>query len=393
MNGHNNTNDDGIDGGAIGSDGVGRMHLRGVLGEAWRDIASGTTHAALFAMVLAVLMVAGCVMEATSLSHIDAERSSFVASGASTYVLTYSGHVSATVCERLGDAQGVLAAGAVRQASSRLTMAKLPSTTVPTWDATPGAIRLFASSDSDSAPQLDAVDYEGVWMSQQAAQATGSAVHTEQPLAGGGTVQVSGVYPFPDDGRDTANFSYAALQAVPAQSDGFDACIVKTWPVPSDVESLLMYTVARTSGESSSYPAMSQLNATEGSQFHPENEFAGRVSAWAPLVLGIAGLLLGFICVRLRRLELASAMHCGVPKVAMMTQMLVESAVWALAAAVIGFAAIAFLRMGWTGDDLAAVDDDLLRVPVAALAGVCVGVFVATLCVREKSMFRYFKNR
>lgn len=373
--------------------GAGRMLLHGVLDEAWRDITSGTTHAALFALVLAVLVVAGCATEATSLARIDSERASFVASGSSTYVLTYTGHVSATACDRLGSAEGVLAAGAVRQSSSRLTMAKLPSTTVPTWDATPGAIRLFASSDSDSAPQLSAEDYEGVWMSSQAAQATGAAARTEQPLAGGGTVQVRGIYPFPDDGRDTASFSYAALQSVPAQSDGFDACIVKTWPVPSDIQSLLMYTVARASSDSGDYPVMSQLNATRGSQFRPEDEFAGRISAWAPLVLAVAGALVGFISVMLRRLELASAMHAGVPKIAMMVQMLVEGAAWALAATMIGLAAIAFMRLGWAGADLAAVDDDLLRVPVAALVGACAGVFVASLCVREKSMFRYFKNR
>lgn len=373
--------------------GAGRMHLRGVLDEAWRDITSGTTHAALFALVLAVLIVAGCGMEATSLARIDSERSSYVASGASTYMLTYTGHVSANACDQLINAEGVLAAGAVRQSSTRLTMAKLPSTTVPTWDATPGAIRLFASADSDSVPQLSAADYAGVWLSQQAAQATGATAHTEQPLAGGGTVQVQGVYPFPDDGRDTASFAYAALQSAPEQPDGFDSCIVKTWPVPSDIQSLLMYTIASASADPSSYPVVSQLNATKGSQFHPESEFTGRISAWAPLVLVVAGALVGFISVMLRRLELASAMHAGVPKIAMMVQMLVEGAAWAFAATVIGLAAIAFMRLGWAGADLAAVDDDLLRVPVAALVGACTGVFVASLCVREKSMFRYFKNR
>lgn len=371
----------------------GSMHLRGVLGEAWRDIASGTTHTALFAIVLAVLVIAGCAMESTSLTRIDAERSAFVSSGASTYVLSYTGHVSATACEGLNGAAGVLAAGAVRQADSRITMAKLPSTTVPTWDATPGAIRVLASSDSDSVRQLATADYEGVWMSDQAAQATGATAGTAQPLAGGGTVQVRGIYPSPDDGRNTASFAYAALQSAPAQSDGFDACIVKTWPVPTDIQSLLMYTVASVASDSSTYPIVTQLNATKGSQFSPESEFAGRLSAWAPLVLAVAGALVGFISVMLRRLELASAMHCGVPKTAMVVQMLVEGASWALAAMVLGLVAIAFMRLGWGNADLSAVDDDLLRVPIAAFVGALAGVLLGALLVREKSMFRYFKNR
>ncbi len=369
------------------------MTLRGVMDEAWRNITTGTTHMALFTIILAVLIIAGIAVEGSSLARIETQRRQFVAAGGSTYAIEYDGHVSGAACDGLNGADGILAAGAVRRSASNITMAKLPSTYVPTWDATPGAIRLLASSGSDTAAQLDADAYQGVWMSDQAAKATGSATGADEPVRDGGSAHVSGIYAFPDDGRDTSMFGYAALQAVSTDSDTFDMCLVKTWPVPDDIRSLLLYTATGATNDSDESPRITQLNSTLGEQYDATGAFEQRSSAPAPYAIAIAAAIAGFVSVTRRRLELASALHCGVPKLAMLVQMLAEAASWILCAVAISLPVCAWERLAWNDLDLPAVDDALLRMPVAGAVGALAGVLLGALLVREKLMFKYFKER
>lgn len=73
--------------------------------------------------------------------------------------------------------------------------------------------------------------------------------------------------------------------------------------------------------------------------------------------------------------------------------MLLETFAWALIAAVITLPVIAWTRLAWSAGDLAAIDDNLLRIPLSAAVGALAGTLLSTLTVREKHMFRYFKNR
>lgn len=96
--------------------------------------------------------------------------------------------------------------------------------------------------------------------------------------------------------------------------------------------------------------------------------------------------------VRLRRLELASARQCGVGRGALVAQLTVETAVWAGVALVISLSVLTVWTSGQTAD-LAQMLLICGRGPVAAALGSMAGAAVATALVRERDIFRYFKER
>ncbi len=85
---------------------------------------------------------------------------------------------------------------------------------------------------------LTARDYDGIWLSSQAARSVHARAGNRLALRAGGRVRVAGVFQYPDDGRSTS-YDYVALSQVPAAADDFDQCLVKAWPVPDAMQSLL----------------------------------------------------------------------------------------------------------------------------------------------------------
>lgn len=208
-------------------------------------------------------------------------------------------------------------------------------------------------------------------------------------------MRVAGVFQYPDDGRSTS-YDYVALSQVPAAADDFDQCLVKAWPVPDAMQSLLQSTVSSWSSDASQQPTISQLNSTQGTQLDAVKTFRGRQSALAPVVMFVSALFAGYAAVRARRLELASAMHCGEPKIALWLQMLLETLMWCCSAIIVTTPLIVWaLTHMETGVIISPTTlvGILARIPAAALVGVLAGASMAMLITRERDLFRYFKNR
>lgn len=401
-----------------------RMRLAGVLGEAWRDVTSGTSHvcAITFTLVCVVLLCVGA--DLASITSIQRQADDFVSSGGSTFTITAEGRIDGAACDRLGSLDGVIAAGATRDTGAKLVFAALPSTGVPIQEATPSAIGVFRNSTSgardmaradsgatgnvvsmDGAGTADGASTGGVWLSTEAAQPIGTHAGSQIALRDGRTADIAGIYDWPDDGRKS-EYAYAAVTpvSVDADADGveglraggsgmFDQCWVKAWPVPANLESLLRTAVRANETDAREQPVVAQLNTTHGRSYDAAAAFRGRLTVWAPLVAGVVALLTGAAAVWMRRLELASSLHCGVPKAAMVTQMLVEASVWALATTVPCAPVLAWMWLGNADADAAVLADTLLRVPAAAYAGAMAGTLLCALLVRERRLFRYFKNR
>lgn len=374
---------------------TGRMRLGGVIDEAWRDIVSGTSHAFMLMLIVAVLIGGLSAADLFSIRSIAQQVDRYIASGASTYVIEFKGRISGEACERLSSMDGVLASGALRSKNDKVISAILPSAGIPSLDATTGALGVFASSTRSGTVGLSTRDYDGIWLSSQAAQSVNAAAGSQLALHAGGSVRIAGVFQYPDDGRST-NYEYVALSQVPADADDFDQCVVKAWPVPDALQALLQSTVSSWPSDASQQPTISQLNATQGSQLDAVKAFRERQTALAPMVMLIAAFFIGFAVVRVRRLELASAMHCGEPKAALWLQMLLEALTWCCSAILVTLplAVWAVTEMD-TGIIIAPLTliGILARIPAAALAGVLAGVTLAMLVTRERDLFRYFKNR
>lgn len=381
-----------------------RMRLRGVLDEAVRDFASGTSHACAMAFALACLIVLCITADLASITAIQRKTDSFVSSGGSTYVITFIGHIDGAACDRLVSLDGVIAAGAIRNTSNKLTFAALPSTGVPAYEATTGAAGVFANSttavrrvagtagaaDGTSAAGTTA---DGVWLSREAAKPLGIRTGDSVTLRDDQTADVAGVYDWPDDGRQSG-YSYAAIAPVPAiDGQWFDQCWVKAWPVPENLESLLRVVTVGDTSATQEHPTIVQLNTTQGRTFDAGEAFRNRLTVWAPLVAGLIALMIGWASVHLRRLELASALHCGVPKPAMAAQIMVETGAWTSAAMVFSTPLLAWLWLDNGDTDAMTLTDTLLRVPAAAYVGALVGATACAVAIRERRLFSYFKNR
>jgi hypothetical protein len=110
----------------------------------------------------------------------------------------------------------------------------------------------------------------------------------------------------------------------------------------------------------------------------------------------LVSLVPGFSSVWIRRLELSSALHCGAGAWATRSMVAVESLVWALAAAGLCVPFIA-AACGVNGDGASAETQEVLAVQVrsvpAMVAGSVAGAVAAASLVRERHLFRYFKDR
>lgn len=390
-----------------------RMRLVGMLGEAWRDLISGTSHACALAVGLACLILLLVGADWLTIASIQRQTDEYVAAGGSTWVMEYNNHIDGAACDRLASLDGVEAAGAVRQTDQKLVFAALPSTGVPLMEITPGARRVFAlsttgtgaddlsgggeqvsvsvDSDTDAATEDDE---EGVMLSAEAAKPFAAAAGSILALRDGRNVQVSGVFEWPDDGRKSG-FSYAALAPVPTNSsEAFSQCWVRTWPETKDIESLLRMTgIGSGMDATQERPQIAKLNMSKGSALDSASLFRMRLTAYTPWIALVAAMALGFIAIWTRRLEMASALHCGVPKTALLMQIVLETIVWAAAAVLLTSPLWAWVWLQNGDAEAAALADTMLRVPVAAVVGVMSGAGVAVMLTRESRLLRYFKNR
>lgn len=400
----------------------GSIRLRVVASEAWRDIRTGTSRVLIVALGFALCAGLLAGLDMVQAAQLIGQSQRYVQSGASTYTLTAAGNVDGATCDRLASLDGVLAAGAVRQNDERLRFAVLPSTGIPTYEITPGAVDIFESSDSVSSGGTDGTSGGGgILLSRQVADTLGAradgneSLKTEDDTAAGdaageaqSSAHVRGVYDWPEDGRDS-QYSYAAMVPVNS-SQPFDVCLVKAWPIPDDLPMLIRLATLDATNENSQ-PKVGQLNASLGSQAPTSDGYRTRLTSFAPYVMLAVGLLLGFLPIRLRRLELASALHCGWPRAAQMAQIWLETLAAALGGIVVVlplFFTVPFVLArtgGSNGEtaggiasaaspaDLAALLDSMVRVPVAGLAGLLLGAFAATALTRESQLFAYFKKR
>ena len=100
-----------------------------------------------------------------------------------------------------------------------------------------------------------------------------------------------------------------------------------------------------------------------------------------------------FAAVRLRRLELAGALHVGVSRRALLAQTALETVLWSAAGLVLVVCALAVaVRVGNPADPW---ETFAVSAPAAAAAGAAAlaGAVAAVSLVREEHLFRYFKDR
>jgi hypothetical protein len=359
------------------------MRLASIAREAWLNLRTGTSRGGIFAIVLTLVLAVLAGAEIVTAAALENQASAFRRAGGTTLTYTDQGHISGRACDALATVPTVIGAGAIRAAASDETALALPSTTIPTFDVSPS----FGGFGALGSPPAN----RGVLISDELASALHLHVGDHLDLQSGST-RVGGIYRYPQDGR-APGLGYAIL--VPTGvTEPFDSCWVESWPQTSAIESLLTSVVSSNAvAQTGAPPVLAQLNSSLGRSFDGLSLFDNRLTRFAPFVAALAGLALGFMSVRLRRLELASARHTGVTTSAQIGQIVIESAIWILGALAIVLAGIVVFTIMSNVAETGVLISLGSRVLAAGGASALLGAVVATMITSERQLFRYFKER
>lgn len=354
------------------------MRFSSILSEAMRNVSTRTSKP-LLALVFFVIIVGSlCVYDVTTVTAITARFREFLSAGATVSTVSSTKSVIGTACENLAHVSGARAAGALSEGDG-IVFEALPSSVVPTKTVTPRFVELFAQESDPSVA--------GMYFSQEVALALSVGVGDRVETTSG-PVFVAGIFNYPDDGR-VPGLGWSVLDVVPADSM-FDSCWLDVPFAQSLAPSFILTTVAPGSVEK---PTVGQLNARLGSNY----DFGALVEARDSLLTipsaALVGLALGYVFVRVRRLELASALHCGVGRSALFVQLLLENIAWLSAACATAMAATLLFIMPEGASDRTALVLGTVRILALAAASVLLGSALGVALTREKHMFRYFKER
>jgi len=357
------------------------MKTRSALSEAWRNVATRTSRP-LLSLVVFVCLIGGLALyDTVAIVGILADARAFERSGATVTTVLAPAGVDGAACSNLSRASGVRAAGAVAEAPD-LVLSALPSTGVPVKTVTASFLDLLEHRADRSTP--------GLYLSEELATALGAHVGDALNTHAGDTV-VEGIYRYPDDGR-APGLGYAALIVAPPESVApFDECWMDV-PHPDDHTSSLIWT-AVTANDPDNSPVLAQLNPSLGRTFDAAARFRDRASAIGSTAALALGAALGAVTIRLRRVELAAALHSRVPRSAVLLQGFTEAILWLAPASAVAFTACLMAAQPGLPGDLSSVLLSAVRVIAAGAAGVILGSATATWFTREKHLFRYFKER
>lgn len=370
------------------------MRFRSLCSEVWRNIAAGTSNAIIYMFaVLLCALLAGCYDLADVISQ-EREAAARISSLADGMSLVGNQNIDGVSCDRLATVpNGPFAAGAMRKGDAVVPLAA-PGKSLTNYQVSPGMIRLITGVNNRGNAQQS--DVSGIWLPLELANTLAAVAGSDIPTDRG-MMHVAGVFQWPNDGRDT-RFGYAIIEPVSA-SGRFDECWARQWPRSSQTEQLLFSSMIVTTETGSSQSGMTMsagtrtLNANFSQQYDALARYRQRATRWMPIITTAAGLLIGMISVRRRRLEYAAALHCGQRKADMLAGIGLETCIWAGVGATV--AGCMLTVVAWRGayDSAAIVAWSAVRAPLALFGSATAGAVLTGAAIRERYLFRYFKNR
>lgn len=354
------------------------MQIRSIVSEALQNVSTRNSKPLLSVLIFTLVVGALAIFDTYTLRGVIADARAFEASGATVRTIASTQGINGEACENLASLAGVRASGALRQAGT-ITASTMPGTSIPLMRVSPNFISLLSNTEPNSPG--------GFYISAELASTLSLAAGDEIALDVG-SATITGVYEYPDDGRQ-AGLSWAAVETGMA-SERYDACWVDIPRSTGEDASLLLTAVTIAPVET---PTLSQLNTRHGENLDSVKLAAERASLLAvPAALGL-GLALGFAFKRVRRMEFASALHVGVPKPALMLQVVVEDLVWAFAACMMLIPLTYAFVVPELAIDHGALMSSALRIIWLGLLGVILGSLAGIATIRERSLFRFFKDR
>lgn len=353
------------------------MRLRDLAIEAGRNVRSGTARAFAVGLTLGLVGTVLIALDASAVISLRDEVARFRASGATVITVQADAGVNGAMCRALAEAPTVAASGAIR-AAGQATPVALPDTSLDAFEVTPGFAALLGVRGSGVAVSRQAADALGV--------ETGGVLQLQT-----GAVEIGAVFDYPNDGR-RAGFGYSVLFASPS-TGVFDECWVDAWP-PSPEAVALASTAVDVGYDDTQVPvAVAQLNASLGRSLQAEAEFDARPTRFAGLLAFAVALVVGLLATWMRRVELGTMLHFGIRhrEVALMVAM--EAAVAALIAVVLQSPVAAWFIARSLAEGAASSIWLAALVAIPSGIGIVLGSVLGALLVRERDLFRHFRDR
>lgn len=354
------------------------MQFRELQREVHRNIRSGTTKALIMALCCLAVLGGSIILEAFAVANILKSQKTFKESGAAIWMIQGENRINPSSCLAMKSVPGFQGAMLVRTTESPHLDA-LPASTSPAYEVA-GDFNQLLRIDSPTAAG-------GLLMSEQLAgyfdASSGSTISVaDKP------VTVDGVYEWPTDGRRDF-LSGSLAMATPALGE-FDECWVEIWPVAPGTEDLLNVVLEPGEGPTQ----LTQLNARKGPGSATQTLLDERPTAALGYAAPLAGFVLGFIAIRLRRLEIASSQHAGAPRSLLAIQMAAETAVWALTSALVTLAAVQILASTMSPPGESQVTSlQTLPALVAGHTALLLGAILGTLSIQKSALLKYAKDR
>lgn len=355
------------------------MRLTSILSEAWRDTISGTSRGALWCLIVIAVLGSTLLLDVMASADILRQQQEYRDRAGDIHVVHAAGAVNATRCVALGAVEGIDGAIAVRDPATSLPSAALPQQVIPLWEFT---------GPADQVLTVTATGTSGLLLSEQLSETLGTTTGTV-PLVGADPALVRGIFTWPDDGRIPL-YSGTAFFDVPPVGH-FDQCWVRIWPVTAALDPLLLSVADSGSDEP---PTLGRLNDRVGEGSRTTDLLAARSTAAFRFALPAAFFALGFVAIRIRRVEIAGNLQAGAARSTLALQHLLEIIGWLIPAITLTLASIWLVTrlLVSTGDVIALVTDTALTT-LACAGSILVGAAAATVTVRRGSLYRYVKDR
>lgn len=360
------------------------MKWGSIVGEAVRNVRSGTARTAWIAVGTAIILLLLVVAESSVVSGLLGSAERFRNSGAATFVIVAAGQVDGEKCDLLAETPNAISSGAVRAAKD-LTVNVLPSQPIHLFEATRGFARTLpiTQAGKPSLPRGPFVALESS-LSATLGATPGTQIATDQ-----GPLTVSGSFTFPADGRTPRLENSAVVITNPLGP--FDECWVSYWPVPDTARTLLLTALVPTTEtiETSTF----QLNPTLGASFDGPTKFADRVTRFAPLVAFVACLLTSLVATRRRGLEFALGRHLGIRRSEQVVMVAIESLFWLIPVAAIGAAGSLAIGSALPPETQLSITPLQLAIVIAATAGALAGTLSSVAFLRNSALLKLIRER
>lgn len=353
------------------------------LREAWRNVATSTSHAVSWAIVLTVIVGGLGWLDANATRSVIDGAVNYINRGGATWVLQVPGMIDGRACDALTESGRVVNAGALRQQRDNLPPTVLPRTGIPLFEVTPGFRDVLGVDVSEQGA--------GLWLSDSVADGLGLTIGNSLELTTG-SVLVDGVFSYPADGR-SSGLGYSVLSPTAINNGYFDQCWFTVWPPDESTLSLSRIAIEPVSDPTAMpHVQINQLNPTLASQFTGQEDYLNRPTRLFGCIALLMGIVVGFTATWFRRLEYASMLHAGLPKSFLLLQSEIETLLWGLAAVSLAVPIVLLVAANAYTDN-ATVSVIGLRPLITGLIGVLIGTALTILLIRERNLFTLFKNR